>query len=63
MRPVFNGTKSIKRCLLCCVPTQLGLGLFCMEKSEAAQNSDGRYRLLVEAITDYAIYMLDREVT
>lgn len=23
--------------------------------------SDGRYRLLVEAITDYAIYMLDRE--
>ncbi|MCP3397827.1 MULTISPECIES: PAS domain S-box protein [unclassified Bradyrhizobium] len=28
---------------------------------EAAQTSDGRYRLLVEAITDYAIYMLDRE--
>jgi PAS domain S-box-containing protein len=28
---------------------------------EAAQSSDGRYRLLVEAITDYAIYMLDRE--
>src|ERR1700744_2802891 len=27
---------------------------------EAAQSSDGRYRLLVEAITDYAIYMLDR---
>src|ERR1700748_399810 len=27
---------------------------------EAAQTSDGRYRLLVEAITDYAIYMLDR---
>src|ERR1700753_3023950 len=27
----------------------------------AAQSSDGRYRLLVEAITDYAIYMLDRE--
>lgn len=26
-----------------------------------AQTSDGRYRLLVEAITDYAIYMLDRE--
>jgi PAS domain S-box-containing protein len=33
-----------------------------MQKSnsfEAAQTSDGRYRLLVEAITDYAIYMLD----
>ena len=28
---------------------------------EAAQTSDGRYRLLIEAITDYAIYMLDRE--
>ncbi|MGO4513932.1 PAS domain S-box protein [Bradyrhizobium sp. 2TAF36] len=28
---------------------------------EAAKSSDGRYRLLVEAITDYAIYMLDRE--
>jgi PAS domain S-box-containing protein len=28
---------------------------------EAAQTSDGRYRLLIEAITDYAIYMLDRD--
>src|ERR1700748_2906792 len=28
---------------------------------EAAQSSDGRYHLVVEAITDYAIYMLDRE--
>jgi PAS domain S-box-containing protein len=28
---------------------------------EASQSSDGRYRLLVESITDYAIYMLDRE--
>jgi PAS domain S-box-containing protein len=28
---------------------------------EDAQTDDGRYRLLVEAITDYAIYMLDRE--
>jgi PAS domain S-box-containing protein len=28
---------------------------------EAAQTSDGRYRLLVESITDYGIYMLDRE--
>ncbi|MCP3393884.1 PAS domain S-box protein [Bradyrhizobium sp. CCGB12] len=28
---------------------------------EAAQTTEGRYRLLVEAITDYAIYMLDRE--
>jgi PAS domain S-box-containing protein len=28
---------------------------------ETAQSGGGRYRLLVEAITDYAIYMLDRE--
>ena len=28
---------------------------------EVAQTSDGRYQLLVESITDYAIYMLDRE--
>ena len=28
---------------------------------EDAKTSDGRYRLLVKAITDYAIYMLDRE--
>ncbi|MDI3560620.1 PAS domain S-box protein [Bradyrhizobium sp. Arg816] len=28
---------------------------------EAAQSSEERYRLLVEAITDYAIYMLDRD--
>ena len=26
-----------------------------------AQSCEGRYRLLVEAITDYAIYMLDRD--
>ena len=33
-----------------------------MEQSDrlsASLTSDGRYRLLVEAITDYAIYMLD----
>ncbi|MTV16703.1 MULTISPECIES: PAS domain S-box protein [Bradyrhizobium] len=29
--------------------------------SEVVQASDDRYRLLVEAITDYAIYMLDRD--
>ena len=28
---------------------------------EATQTSDGRYRLLVELMTDYAIYMLDRD--
>src|SRR6201996_3003953 len=39
-----------------------GLGQIPMEnRFEAAQTSDDRYRLLVEAITDYAIYMLDRE--
>jgi PAS domain S-box-containing protein len=29
------------------------------EQFAASQSDDGRYRLLVEAITDYAIYMLD----
>jgi PAS domain S-box-containing protein len=29
------------------------------DRFESAQTSEGRYRLLVEAITDYAIYMLD----
>jgi len=31
------------------------------DRFEAAQSREGRYQLLVEAITDYAIYMLDRE--
>ena len=29
------------------------------ERFEASLTEDGRYRLLVDAITDYAIYMLD----
>src|SRR3569623_3102501 len=29
------------------------------ERYAAAQTVDGRYRLLIEAVTDYAIYMLD----
>ncbi|WP_426611168.1 PAS domain S-box protein [Bradyrhizobium sp. McL0616] len=29
------------------------------DRFEAAKSSEGRYRLLIEAITDYAIYMLD----
>ena len=29
---------------------------YCLESSAS---DDGRYRLLVDAITDYAIYMLD----
>jgi hypothetical protein len=29
------------------------------EKFEASQSHDGRYRMLVDAVTDYAIYMLD----
>ena len=29
------------------------------ERFEAAQSDEGRYRMLVEAVTDYAIYMLD----
>jgi len=29
------------------------------ERLDAAQTDDGRYRLLIEAVTDYAIYMLD----
>jgi PAS domain S-box-containing protein len=28
-------------------------------KFEASQSEEGRYRMLVEAVTDYAIYMLD----
>ena len=31
------------------------------DRFEAAQSREGRYQLLVEAITDYAIYMLGRE--
>src|ERR1700748_3528096 len=31
------------------------------DRFEAAQSREGRYHLVVEAITDYAIYMLDRE--
>jgi PAS domain S-box-containing protein len=30
-----------------------------VERFQASQTEEGRYRLLVEAITDYAIYMLD----
>ena len=30
-----------------------------MDKFQASQSEDGRYRLLIESITDYAIYMLD----
>ncbi|MFK4522905.1 PAS domain S-box-containing protein [Bradyrhizobium japonicum] len=29
------------------------------KKFEASQSAEGRYRMLVEAVTDYAIYMLD----
>ena len=29
------------------------------DRLEASASDDGRYRLLVDAITDYAIYMLD----
>jgi len=31
------------------------------ERLEASRSDEGRYRLLVEAITDYAVYMLDRQ--
>ncbi|HVK41550.1 MAG TPA: PAS domain-containing protein, partial [Phenylobacterium sp.] len=30
-------------------------------QSLVGQSEDGRYRLLVDAITDYAIYMIDPE--
>ena len=33
------------------------------ERFEASKSSDGRFRLLVDAITDYAIYMLDPDGT
>ena len=29
------------------------------DKFEASLSAEGRYRMLVEAVTDYAIYMLD----
>ena len=35
------------------------VALECQDRFEAAQSADGRYRMLVEAVTDYAIYMLD----
>ncbi len=31
------------------------------ERFDASLSPDGRYRLLVEAVTDYAIYMLDAD--
>jgi PAS domain S-box-containing protein len=31
------------------------------ERFDASTTPDGRYRMLVEAVTDYAIYMLDRD--
>ncbi|GJD65906.1 hybrid sensor histidine kinase/response regulator [Methylobacterium frigidaeris] len=31
------------------------------DRADVALSTDGRYRLLIEAITDYAIYMLDRD--
>ena len=31
------------------------------ERFDASSSDDGRYRMLIEAITDYAIYMLDRD--
>jgi PAS domain S-box-containing protein len=33
------------------------------ERFEASKSSDGRFRLLIDAITDYAIYMLDPDGT
>ena len=36
-----------------------GVALEYQDRFEVAQSADGRYRMLVEAVTDYAIYMLD----
>ena len=33
------------------------------DRFEASKSSEGRFRMLVEAITDYAIYMLDPDGT
>ena len=30
-----------------------------IDRFQASQSEEGRYRLLIEAISDYAIYMLD----
>ena len=32
-----------------------------VDRLEASQTDEGRYRLLIDAVTDYAIYMLDPE--
>jgi PAS domain S-box-containing protein len=39
-------------------PTTMSIPALSNEKYEASRTDDGRYRLLVEGITDYAIYML-----
>jgi PAS domain S-box-containing protein len=31
------------------------------ERFDASMSNDGRYRMLIESVTDYAIYMLDRD--
>ena len=31
------------------------------QRSDASLSDDGRYRMLIEAITDYAIFMLDAD--
>lgn len=36
-----------------------GTGLQTIERFDASLTQEGRYRLLIEAVTDYAIYMLD----
>ena len=48
---------------VCCRVTNIlilrGEALERRDRFEAAQSAEGRYRMLVEAVTDYAIYMLD----
>ena len=31
------------------------------ERFDASMSHDGRFRMLIDAVTDYAIYMLDAE--
>jgi PAS domain S-box-containing protein len=49
---VFPGSIRLKR---------RGIELRNNERFEASKSSEGRYRMLIDAVTDYAIYMLDPE--
>ena len=61
-REIQDRIFKLEKCFiaLCPTPVGAGTGMRMEVRFKAAQSSEDRYRLLVEAITDYAIYMLDR---